>query len=118
MNLYDIMMGAQGGQGVNNLANQFGLSQQQTQAAIQAMISAFSLGLQRTAQDPTGFGGLLNQMMSGAHRPPIPIPPRPARRPIWAATFSARSSVRPRSPLRSASRPRRCPASTPRSSSR
>lgn len=67
MNLYDIMMGAQGGQGVNNLANQFGLSQQQTQAAIQAMIPAFSLGLQRTAQDPTGFGGLLNQMMSGAH---------------------------------------------------
>jgi hypothetical protein len=67
MNLYDIMMGAQGGQGVNNLATQFGLSPQQTQAAIQAMIPAFSLGLQRTAQDPTGFGGLLNQMTSGAH---------------------------------------------------
>ena len=67
MNLYDIMLGAQGGQAVNNLASQFGISPQQTQAAIQAMIPAFSQGLQKTVQDPTGLGGLLGQMMNGAH---------------------------------------------------
>ena len=34
MNLSEIMQAAQGGQGVDNLAAQFGLSPEQTQAAI------------------------------------------------------------------------------------
>ena len=68
MNLNDIIQAAQGGQGVNNLASQFGLTPEQTQAAIQAMIPAFSTGLQRTAQDPTGLGGILSQMTSGVHQ--------------------------------------------------
>ena len=68
MNLNDIIQAAQGGQGVNNLASQFGLTPEQTQAAIQAMIPAFSHGLQRTAQDPTGLGGILSQLTSGVHQ--------------------------------------------------
>jgi hypothetical protein len=68
MNLNDIMQAAQGGQGVNNLASQFGLTPEQTQAAIQSMIPAFSTGLQRTAQDPTGLGGILSQITSGVHQ--------------------------------------------------
>ena len=68
MNLNDIIQAAQGGQGVNNLASQFGLTPEQTQAAIQAMIPAFSTGLQRTAQDPTGLGGILSQLTSGVHQ--------------------------------------------------
>ena len=36
MNLNEIIQAAQGGQGVTNLASQFGLSPEQTQAAIQA----------------------------------------------------------------------------------
>ena len=68
MRLNDIIQTAQGGQGVSNLASQFGLTPEQTQAAIQAMIPAFSMGLQRTAQDPTGLGGILSQMTSGAHQ--------------------------------------------------
>jgi hypothetical protein len=67
MNLNDIMQAAQGGQGVNNLAAQFGLTPEQTQAAIQAMMPAFSMGLQKTAQDPSGLGGILSQLTSGAH---------------------------------------------------
>ena len=67
MNLYDLMTGAQGGQGVNALANQFGISAQQTQAALQALAPAFSLALQNATRDPTGFGALLNQMTNGAH---------------------------------------------------
>src|SRR5258708_19233710 len=68
MNLNDIIQAAQGGQGVNNLANQFGLTPEQTQAAIQAIIPAFSHALQRTAEDPTGLGGILSQLTSGVHQ--------------------------------------------------
>ncbi len=78
MNLYEVMMGAQGGQGVNSLANQFGLSAQQTQAALQAMLPAFSLGLQNVAQNPTGFATLLEQMTNAtnaaAYSNPAQIP--------------------------------------------
>lgn len=67
MNLNDIIQGAQGGQGVNNIASQFGLTPAQAQAAIQSMIPAFSTGLQQTAQNPSALGGLLSQLASGAH---------------------------------------------------
>ena len=67
MNLSEIMQAAQGGQGVDNLAAQFGLSPEQTQAAIQAVIPAFSKGLQGAAQDPAGLGGILSHLASGAH---------------------------------------------------
>jgi hypothetical protein len=67
MNLNDIIQAAQGGQGVNNLASQFGLSPEQTQAAIQAMIPAFSGGLQSAVQNPGALGGILAHLASGAH---------------------------------------------------
>ena len=49
MNLNDIMQAAQGGQGVNNLASQFGVTPEQTQAAVQAMIAGV---LDRAAERP------------------------------------------------------------------
>lgn len=67
MNLYDLMTGAQGGLGFNTLANQFGLSQQQAQAAVQAMMPAFAAGFQKSMQDPMGFGALMSQMTNAAH---------------------------------------------------
>ncbi len=67
MNLYDLMMGAQGGQGVNTLANQFGISPQQTQAAVQAMMPAFSAGFQKAMSDPMGLGALMTQMANTSH---------------------------------------------------
>jgi hypothetical protein len=67
MNLNDIIQAAQGGQGVNNLASQFGLSPEQAQAAIQAMIPAFSGGLQSAIQNPAALGGILAHLASGAH---------------------------------------------------
>ena len=67
MNLNEIIQAAQGGQGVDNLASQFGLSPEQTQAAIQAIIPAFSKGLQGAAQDPASLGGILSHLTSGAH---------------------------------------------------
>ena len=57
MNLNDILQAAQGGQGVTNLASQFGLTPEQTQAAIQAMIPAFSGGLQNARKVRQGLAG-------------------------------------------------------------
>lgn len=68
MNLNDILQAAQGGQGVSNLAAQFALSPQQAQAAVQAMLPAFSQALQNAMANPAAFGGVLAQMASGAHQ--------------------------------------------------
>ena len=67
MNLNDIMQAAQGGQGVTNLATQFGLSPDQAQAAINAMMPAFSQGLQGAMANPGAMGSILSQMAGGAH---------------------------------------------------
>ncbi|HLJ70085.1 MAG TPA: DUF937 domain-containing protein, partial [Roseiarcus sp.] len=62
------MQAAQGGQGVNNLASQFGLTPDQAQSAVQAVIPAFSQALQRMGQDPNALGGVLAHIASGAHQ--------------------------------------------------
>jgi hypothetical protein len=68
MNLNDIMQAAQGGQGINNIAAQFGLTPEQAQAAIQAAMPAFSQGLQRLGQDPGQLGGVLTHIASDVHQ--------------------------------------------------
>jgi hypothetical protein len=68
MNLNEIMQAAQGGEGINNLATQFGLTPEQAQAAVQAVIPAFSQGLQRMGQDPNALGGILAHVVTGAHQ--------------------------------------------------
>jgi hypothetical protein len=67
MTLNDIIQSAQGGAGLQNIASQFGLSPEQTQAAIQAIIPALSQGLQRASQNPGALGGIISEMASGAH---------------------------------------------------
>ena len=67
MNLFDMLANAQNGQGMDQLARQFGLSQQQTQAAVEALLPAFSQGLKRNASDPYGVGSFLSAMASGNH---------------------------------------------------
>lgn len=62
MNLFQMMQAAQNGQAMNNLAHTYGLSQQQTQKAIEALLPAFSMGLQRQTQDPYSFGSLAQIM--------------------------------------------------------
>lgn len=62
MNLFEMMQSAQNGQAMQNLARQYGLSQQQTQNAIDALLPAFSMGLQRQTQDPYAFGNLAQMM--------------------------------------------------------
>lgn len=67
MNLFDMLANAQNGQGMDQLARQFGLSQQQAQAAVEALLPAFSQGLKRNAADPYGVGAFLNAIATGSH---------------------------------------------------
>lgn len=65
--LFDIFAQAQNGSGMQALAQQFGLSQQQAQAAVQALLPAFSQGLQRNTADLYGMGAFMTAMASGQH---------------------------------------------------
>jgi hypothetical protein len=65
--LYDMLANAQNGHGMEMLARQFNLSQQQAELAVEALLPAFSQGLKRNASDPYGVAGFLNAMASGQH---------------------------------------------------
>ncbi|KXF78628.1 hypothetical protein ATN84_02235 [Paramesorhizobium deserti] len=67
MSLIDLFLNAQGGQNAAALARQFGLSQQQTVAALEALLPAFSQGLKRNAADPYGIGSFLQALANGDH---------------------------------------------------
>ena len=61
-NLYEVLAEAQNGEAMSELGQQFGLSPQQTQAAVAALLPAISMGLKRTTATPEGLGNLLAVM--------------------------------------------------------
>jgi hypothetical protein len=61
-NLYEALEEAQNGEAMSELGQQFGLSPQQTQAAVAALVSAISIGLKRATATPEGLGNLLAVM--------------------------------------------------------
>ncbi len=65
--LFEMLNNAGQGQGVDRLANQFGLSQTQVQEAMEALLPAFSQGLKRNAADPYDAGNFLSALASGQH---------------------------------------------------
>jgi hypothetical protein len=65
--LFDMLARAQNGQGMDILARQFNLSQQQAQLAVEALLPAFSQGLKRNVSDPYGLGSFLSALASGDH---------------------------------------------------
>lgn len=67
MNLLEMMMQAQGGNAVNNMARQFGLQPAQAQSAMEALLPAFSTGLQRQAESTDGLQNLLQMFGGGQH---------------------------------------------------
>lgn len=67
LNLYDMLNQAQNGQGMELLARQFNLTQAQTQAAVEALLPAFSQGFKQNAADPYGNGGFMTALASGQH---------------------------------------------------
>jgi len=54
--LDEILSSAQGGQLVANLAQRFGLSEEQMESAIKALSPALAIGLHNAAEDPEAFG--------------------------------------------------------------
>ncbi len=64
MNLLEALASAQGGQGLNNLASQFGLNPQQAQQAVGALIPQIVAGMKGNAG---GLDGLIGMLGGGAH---------------------------------------------------
>jgi hypothetical protein len=67
LNLFEMLEAAQGGQAMDNLARQFGLSMGETRAAVEALLPAFAMGLKRQADDPATMPNLF-ALMSGPYR--------------------------------------------------
>jgi hypothetical protein len=61
-NLYDVLADAQHGEAMASLGDQFGLTPQQTRAAVAALLPAISMGLKRTTETPEGLGNLFALM--------------------------------------------------------
>lgn len=67
-NLNDILQSAQGGQAINNLAQRFGISPEQAQAAAQALIPALSAGLAKCATQPGALGSIISAIADSDHQ--------------------------------------------------
>jgi hypothetical protein len=69
LNIFDLMGASQGGSGLDAMARQFGLTQDQAQRAFAALMPAFALGLQRNAATPDALGDLMRMMGAGQPAP-------------------------------------------------
>lgn len=67
-NLNEIVQNAQGGQAIDNLAQRFGISPEQAQAAVQALIPALSAGLAKCATNPNALGSIISAMTDADHQ--------------------------------------------------
>ena len=67
-NLSEIIQNAQGGQAVSNLGQQFGLSQQQVESAVGALIPALSQGFLNKASSAGGLGDLIGGLVHPDHQ--------------------------------------------------
>jgi len=63
-NLYEVLANAEGGQAMARLGREFGLTPQQTEAAVTALLPAISSGLKRSTATPEGLGNLFAVMGS------------------------------------------------------
>ena len=61
-NLYEILADAQQGEAMTALGDEFGLTPQQTEAAVAALLPAVSMGLKQSTATPEGLGNLLALM--------------------------------------------------------
>ena len=67
-NLFEMMMQAQNGNAVDTLGKQFGLSQAQTEQALELMMPAFSNGLKRNTSEPMALMNFMSALSSGRHQ--------------------------------------------------
>ncbi len=62
MNMLDILRGAQGGNGIDNLASQFGLGRDETEKVLQQVLPAMSAGFKQRTQNPDGLESMLRKI--------------------------------------------------------
>lgn len=74
--LTDLVLRAENGRAVDRIAQQFNLSHEQTVDAIEALMPAFSQGLQRNTRTAGGQASLLQALGSGRHRQYVEDPER------------------------------------------
>ncbi len=67
-NLYQIVAGAQGGQGLEALAGRFGLSREQADGAVRALVPALSAAFMAKSAQPGGLGEIAGAMNDDGHR--------------------------------------------------
>jgi len=67
MNLLEMIMSAQGGASARQAGAQLGLSQEQSQGAIAALLPAISSALKQNTARPEGLAGLLGALQKGGH---------------------------------------------------
>ncbi len=67
MNLLDMIMSANGGASAQQAGAQLGLSQEQSQGAIAALLPAISSALKQNTARPEGLAGLLGALQKGGH---------------------------------------------------
>jgi hypothetical protein len=66
-NLYEILRNAQGGHAFENLASQFGITPEQAEAAVKAMVPALSEEFLNLSSKPYAFGSFLGALGEGQH---------------------------------------------------
>ena len=67
MNMMDMIMQAACGQAPQQIGQQFGLNQQQSQSAISALLPAISTAMKQNTSNPQGLAGLLGALQNGSH---------------------------------------------------
>ena len=66
-NLFEMMMQAQGGNAMQNMARQFGLAPEQAQSAVESLLPALSMGMQQQSQSVDGLQNLMQMFGGGQH---------------------------------------------------
>jgi hypothetical protein len=67
MNILEAVLNAQGGAAAREAGRGLGLSQEQTGAALGALVPALAAGLQRNASQPGGLESLIGALSGGQH---------------------------------------------------
>ena len=68
MNILSEILGAGSGRVVGQLADQFGLSQEQTQSAVGGLLPALTRSMRNNMSNEDGLGSLLSALGSGQHQ--------------------------------------------------
>ncbi len=66
-NLYEILRNAHGGHALDNLATQFGITTEEADAAVKAVVPVLSEGLLKQASEPQAFGSFIGALGEGQH---------------------------------------------------